>query len=83
MTPDDYRKLTPGARMARRGTYSSRPWDKDFENACLTDICDYVACNPWVRSQFGGNLNVRVLMDTDKGELVLSFKRLPHGVSGS
>ena len=62
-----YRRLPPAP--AAVGT-------EEWQRACLTDICDYVAGNAWVRSLMGGEFDVSVLMSPAKDELVLSFKRL-------
>jgi hypothetical protein len=71
---DQYQAMTPGQRNAKRGTTTPRPWHKDFRDAALTDICNYVAANPWIQSRLGPAIDMRVMHNGETGEVMFCFK---------
>lgn len=74
---EDFYNLTPGQRIARRGTIASRPGSVDWQLSQLTDLCDYVRRNPWVVETLGLDVRASVQVSPDRSMLVLMFESLP------
>lgn len=51
--------LTPGARAARRGQFGVRPGQADFAQMSMIDLGDQLQKNPWLRSLFGPDMQIK------------------------
>jgi len=80
--PDDYFAMTPGARAARRGSTSARPWHQHWAKEQAIAICDYVSSNPWIEATLGRNLDVSVRLAEDGSSVQFVFSRASSQAGG-
>lgn len=77
MTFEEFYNLTPGERIARRGTIAVRPFHPDWANAQMTAIADFAVYNPWMRHTLGHDIEVSVQASKDGQTVMFIFSRDP------
>jgi hypothetical protein len=72
----EYRQLTVGQQMTRRGCTAPRPFHPDWANSQMTAIADAAMGNPWLRDQLGQDVNVKIERSKDGDTIRFVFTRV-------